>query len=249
MAEELATYQFQLDQVDEALAKDPENAELQKLRGDLTELINLYSNLAQEQQAAAASEIKKKRTDAGAGAAKLWGVGSVVMARYHLDGKYYEAVVDAVPEDPREGAYSVTFKGYGNQEAVNAADIRDPSSTANTSTAAKKRPIEAPKTAATIAATNPDINKKKKKFKPKDGAPSKRDKEQMEKQQAWLSFASGPASKKRKSTSAGATKPILKKPSIFATPDDPMAKVGVVGSGKPMTNFQQRGKHIFQVDE
>ncbi|KAJ3267501.1 hypothetical protein HK104_005818, partial [Borealophlyctis nickersoniae] len=80
--------------------------------------------------------------------------------------------------------------------------------------------------------------KKKKKNFNKTGS-SKKESEQAEKQKAWLSFATGKGSKK-------APAPLLKKSSIFSTPDDPNAKVGVVGSGKPMTQFHQRGKHIFQ---
>lgn len=34
--------------------------------------------------------------------------------------------------------------------------------------------------------------------------------------------------------------------SIFRTPDNPMGKVGVVGSGQGVTAYEQRGKHKFQ---
>lgn len=36
-----------------------------------------------------------------------------------------------------------------------------------------------------------------------------------------------------------------KKSSIFAVPDDPNGKVGVVGSGRGITDFHQRGRHDF----
>ncbi|TPX55805.1 hypothetical protein PhCBS80983_g05016 [Powellomyces hirtus] len=245
MAQELAQYQFQLDQVDEALSKDPGNEELEKLRGDLTELITLYSSLVQEQEAtAAATETKKKRSAPDAG--RKWEVGQTVSAKYSGNGRFYEGVIEALPEGTPDGMYHIVFAGYTTKESVKPGDVREISAAPVQPSANKKRAIEAPVTAATIAATNPDANKKKKKFKPKDGAPSKRDKEQIQKQQAWLSFATG-GDKKRKS-SASAVKPPMKKPSMFATPDDPMAKVGVIGSGKPMTQFQQRGKHIFQPD-
>ncbi|KAJ3175956.1 hypothetical protein HDU87_005620 [Geranomyces variabilis] len=250
MAQELAQYQFQLDQVDEALAKDPENDVLAKLRGDLTELITLYTSVVQDQQvAAAAASSKKKQSAASAPEPKKWKVGDTVSAKYGPNGKFYEGVVAALPEQTPEGRYSIVFAGYSTPESVDPADVRDPSAQpTNTSSAAghnKKRPIEAPVTAATMAAGgNPD-GKKKKKFKPKEaGGPSKRDKEHVQKQEAWLSFAAGSGSKKRKT--AGVTaKPLLKKPSMFATPEDPTARVGVIGSGKPMTQFQQRGKHVF----
>lgn len=59
--EELASYQFQLGQVNEALEKDPENEELLKLSGDLKELITLYQTLvAQEEPKVAPNPIKKR---------------------------------------------------------------------------------------------------------------------------------------------------------------------------------------------
>lgn len=34
--------------------------------------------------------------------------------------------------------------------------------------------------------------------------------------------------------------------SMFKTPDDPMAKVGVVGAGRGMTDYKAKGRHIFE---
>ncbi|RCH78897.1 hypothetical protein CU098_007102, partial [Rhizopus stolonifer] len=56
------------------------------------------------------------------------------------------------------------------------------------------------------------------------------------KKNAWLNFASVGGKKKHS--------PINKK-SIFKSPDNPGGKVGVVGSGKGMTTYLQRGKHIY----
>ncbi|KAI9001701.1 hypothetical protein BC832DRAFT_562442 [Gaertneriomyces semiglobifer] len=252
MAQELASYQFQLSQVTEALEKDPENGDLTKLKDDLTELINLYSNLVQQQRQASTSGTEAKKRKAGAdesgdgdggGTAskpfaplKRWEVGQTVMAKYSADGKFYEAIIETAPDvDSSDGLYSVTFLGYGNSEAVKPSDIKPSKNAAKQSTA-----VAVPQTTLTKAATQPPP--KKKKAHRGERAPSKKEKEQVEKQQAWLAFATGAKGKKK------AVAP-LKKPSIFATPDDPNARVGVVGSGKPMTNFQQRGKHIFSVDD
>jgi survival-of-motor-neuron-related-splicing factor 30 len=35
-----------------------------------------------------------------------------------------------------------------------------------------------------------------------------------------------------------------KRESIFKSPDDPFGKVGVTGSGKGLTDFQKREKHL-----
>jgi survival-of-motor-neuron-related-splicing factor 30 len=40
-----------------------------------------------------------------------------------------------------------------------------------------------------------------------------------------------------------------KKESIFKVPDGTAGKVGVVGSGKGVTEYQKRGKHQFQEDD
>ena len=48
---DLATYQFQLGQVQEALDKDPENSDLLKLKSDLLELVNLYTGLVSQETA------------------------------------------------------------------------------------------------------------------------------------------------------------------------------------------------------
>jgi len=47
---DLATYQFQLGQVEEALVKDPENVDLLKLQSDLLELVNLYTTLVSQEE-------------------------------------------------------------------------------------------------------------------------------------------------------------------------------------------------------
>ncbi|KAJ1557134.1 hypothetical protein HK405_000739, partial [Cladochytrium tenue] len=52
---ELNQYRFQLEQVGEALAKDPGNAELQKLEADLKDLIALYERLVPAPAPAASS--------------------------------------------------------------------------------------------------------------------------------------------------------------------------------------------------
>ncbi|KAI9223777.1 hypothetical protein BC828DRAFT_375192 [Blastocladiella britannica] len=55
-------------------------------------------------------------------------------------------------------------------------------------------------------------------------------------QQSWQQFAS-----KKKAAVPGA-----RGSSIFATPDNPLARVGVTGSGRGMTENKDRGKHRFE---
>ncbi len=51
--------EFQLGQVQEALDKEPSNAELQKLAGDLQELVALYTELVEAEEAAAVTQKKR----------------------------------------------------------------------------------------------------------------------------------------------------------------------------------------------
>jgi len=78
--------------------------------------------------------------------------------------------------------------------------------------------------------------------KRKENPAAKRESEQLAKQSAWLSFTKGAEGHKKKSKIIAP----MKKTSMFATPDDPNAKVGVVGSGRGMTEFQKRGKHLYE---
>jgi len=85
-------------------------------------------------------------------------------------------------------------------------------------------------------------DKKDKDKKKKSGEGQKKINEQNLKQKSWLAFASGSAmAPGRKTTKTKRlVQPPINKRSIFATPENPEGKVGVVGSGKPMTQFQQR---------
>jgi len=67
---------------------------------------------------------------------------------------------------------------------------------------------------------------------------SKLDKQQSDKKSNWQTFLKGKGSKKKKGFITG-----RKKESIFKTSDG--GKVGVTGSGKGVTDFQQRKKHKF----
>ncbi|KAI8929140.1 hypothetical protein BC831DRAFT_444854, partial [Entophlyctis helioformis] len=110
-----------------------------------------------------------------------------------------------------------------------------------------------------------------KKRKAKRDGLSKGDREQLDKQQAWLKFATAGVKKKggpSPSSSSSAASPAatapsgvlasaigakvsgalvmpLQRKSMFSTPDDPNARVGVIGSGRPMTAFSGRAGTSF----
>eukprot|EP00898_Chlorokybus_atmophyticus_P009289 jgi/Chlat1/990/Chrsp108S01415 len=57
---------------------------------------------------------------------------------------------------------------------------------------------------------------------------------------SWKRFQTGKANTSKKAGFLTGTR----KGSIFATPDNPEGKVGVTGSGKPMTDFAKRDKYV-----
>ncbi|KAJ3107927.1 hypothetical protein HDU96_007742 [Phlyctochytrium bullatum] len=294
-ASELSQYQFQLEQVEEALQKDPENKELQKLQSDLKDLISLLEQEAGLQAAQSQKHSGDKRKNhsqpkersqpppkenaneeadrarrersAGSGAGESenlsdlerdleelgdgseyqakWIKGQTVLAKYK-DGKFYEATVENVPA-PGNGFYVVVFKGYTSKERVHIANVRDfdPTQAAKPNPAVtggvnqKKRPT--PKTFAQAFGNGMDRrSKKKQRLLEHQETMKALESEHLHKQKAWQSFASG-GKKVTLKTAAP-----LKKQSMFSTPEDPNARVGVIGSGKPMTQFQNRGKHIYE---
>ncbi|KAF9111836.1 hypothetical protein BGX27_004370 [Mortierella sp. AM989] len=177
-------------------------------------------------------------------APRQWSVGERCRALYAADGKFYEATILSIGGSGQ--AFSVQFKGYESSPpaTVGPEDLKPPHD---------KSKYQKGNAAAATPATVPGGGDKGAKKRAPDGAESgaaaggfKKKKsgaasEQVQKQMAWQSFAKGGAKKGAKAA------PVLKK-SIFATPDNPEGKVGVVGSGKGMTQFQQRGKHIYDTN-
>ncbi|KAG2225837.1 hypothetical protein INT45_007081 [Circinella minor] len=183
-------------------------------------------------------------------------VGQDVMARWSGDGKFYRATITAI--GGADQVFSVSFRGYSDTEMVKAEDVKaldnkkrqgifeDVGGNSAIITAAASTSKSAGPTITAAATTNqtseedqppPAKKGRKEKFQQK-----KKVSEVEVKKNAWLNFASGADNKKKKKKMSAA--PINKK-SIFKTPDNPSGKVGVVGSGRGMTSFQQRGKHLY----
>jgi survival-of-motor-neuron-related-splicing factor 30 len=64
---------------------------------------------------------------------------------------------------------------------------------------------------------------------------------QKEKQGSWQAFLKGKGGKAKAGYMTG-----KKKQSMFSVPEG--GKVGVIGSGRGMTDYQKQGRHEFQVD-
>eukprot|EP00249_Psilotum_nudum_P018614 c26887_g2_i1 orf=593-1525(-) len=197
-------------------------------------------------------------------------VGSKVQAVWSEDGEWYDATIEAITLD----GYLVLYDGWGNKEEVDVANVRrinaghesegedhdieadallDAEREAEVTRLAIKRKIAQAAEADVLPRDLPlklriqsddteDVKAAKKKkihaFK------SKVRLEQLEitqnkRQNAWQQFQNTKGKSKKVGFFTG-----RKRESIFKSPDDPKGKVGVTGSGKGITEFQKREKHL-----
>ncbi|KAI7900545.1 uncharacterized protein BX663DRAFT_439089 [Cokeromyces recurvatus] len=231
--EELESYRFQLEQVELALQSDSTNEELQKLQADLKELIAMFEQVQSSPVKKSNNADASPTTTTMALKNNTFSVNQEVMARWSGDGQFYKAVITAI--GGADQVFSVKFKGYNDSEFVKAEDIKPIIEKKRTGVfedvkASNKKVKKEAASSSSPSTTSASSNSSKMK---------KKTVEFENKKNAWLSFATGDKKKHKKAV------PVINKKSIFKTPDNPEGKVGVVGSGKGMTSFQQRGKHIY----
>ncbi|SAM05857.1 hypothetical protein [Absidia glauca] len=270
---ESEAYHFQLEQVEHALAGDPTNEELLTLQRDLKELIALTTqyeqvssgnnnNSSTQPPPSDISGRKRSRSPSLSSpstdttlqtppaktrsvlAAHQFSVGQEVKAKWSQDGQYYKATITAI--GGADQIFSVQFRGYKDIEVVSVGDIEPLEKDkrkgifegikgvggSNNSGGGGGDSDSSGRIGVSVGDDGSNGANKKKK--------TKKVSEVEVKKNAWLNFAGGGDKKKKKQKVA----PINKK-SIFKTPDNPESKVGVVGSGRGMTSYQQRGKHSF----
>lgn len=189
-------------------------------------------------------------------------VGTKIQAVWSEDGEWYDAIVEAYTPN----GYFVRFAEWGNKEEVDPANVRsvqDDDAAVDALLQAEKE-AEATKQAlkrkiAQAAAGDFQSRSLPAKLRvnpedPEDVKAAKRKKihafkskvrfEQLEvtqnkRQNAWQQFQTTKGRAKKVGFFSG-----RKKDSIFKSPDDPHGKVGVTGSGKGLTDFQKREKHL-----
>jgi len=229
-AQELETYQVQLSQVELALQANPDNEELTSLRSELKELIQLTeASIAQSEQ----SVVKRKAAPAPA---HTFSAGDEVLAKYSGDGNFYPARVTSVGGSTEKRVYSVVFKGYNNTELVDAVAVK-------TLPANYAQHAPAPSAKRKLTKEEEDEReKKKKKNEKKLEVRAAKAKEQNQKQASWQKFT-------KKAERKGVMIAGVAGTSIFKTPDNPLGKVGVTGSGKGMTDYAVRAKHVYTKDD
>ncbi|KAJ7631014.1 hypothetical protein FB45DRAFT_554516 [Roridomyces roridus] len=238
-AADLETYQVQLSQVDLAISSDPDNAaELVSLRSELLELIELTKTaLAAQKEVAVASSSKAEssRKNANSTPTHTWSAGDECLAKYSGDGSWYPARITSVGGSAENRVYYVMFKGYNTTEQVKSSEVKPmPANYAFVVPASNKRKL--------TKAEEEEREKKKKKNEKKVEAKAAKAKEQTAKQATWQKFT-------KKSEKKGVHIAGVAGTSIFKTPDNPLGRVGVTGSGKGMTEVASQIKHKFSFQE
>ncbi|KAK9812726.1 hypothetical protein WJX72_002696 [[Myrmecia] bisecta] len=179
-----------------------------------------------------------------------WAIGARCQAVYSADGEYYQATVTGVSAT---GNFVVTFDAYGNSEEVDRANVRagpEVEEVYRGVSAPKRKRVDEETTAVEmpkwleIKPTDDEKTKQKKKKLQKSYKSKMRfhkmDVETKQRAQAWQDFAKGKGSKKKTGFLTGA-----KKGSMFSVPEGVDAKVGVVGSGKGLTEYKKPARHDF----
>jgi len=187
-------------------------------------------------------------------------IGTKVQAVWSEDGEWYDGTIEGITQN----GYFVRYDGWGNQEEVDPDNVRaiqegvvnallEAEKEAEATKQAIKRKIAQASVVDFQSRTLPEklridpndpedvkVTKRKKihAFK------SKMRMEQLEvtqnkRQNAWQQFQTSKGRAKKIGFFSG-----RKRESIFKSPDDPTGKVGVTGSGKGLTDFQRREKHL-----
>ncbi|KAJ7786393.1 hypothetical protein B0H16DRAFT_1490281 [Mycena metata] len=236
MDQDLETYQVQLSQVDLAISSDPENAELVSLRAELKELIDLTkSAIAAQVEVASSSKAETSRKNTSSAPTHTWAAGDECLAKYSGDGSWYPARITSVGGSTDNRVYNVVFKGYNTTEQVKPSEVKSmPANHTYVVPASNKRKL--------TKAEEEEREKKKKKNEKKVEAKAAKAKEQTAKQATWQKFA-------KKSEKKGVHIAGVAGTSIFKTPDNPLGRVGVTGSGKGMTEVASQAKHKFALND
>ncbi|KAJ7293648.1 hypothetical protein C8J57DRAFT_1269573 [Mycena rebaudengoi] len=232
---DLETYQVQLSQVDLAISDDPGNAELISLRSELKELIDLTKAAIASQAAPASPKAESSKKNTSSTPLHTLGAGDECLAKYSGDGSWYPARITSVGGSTDNRVYSVVFKGYNSTELVKSSEVKP--------MPANHAFIAAPTTKRKLSkAEEEEREKKKKKNEKKVEAKAAKAKEQTAKQATWQKFA-------KKSEKKGVHIAGVAGTSIFKTPDNPLGRVGVTGSGKGMTEVASQAKHKFAIND
>ncbi|KAH6804276.1 nucleic acid binding/RNA binding protein [Perilla frutescens var. frutescens] len=274
LAANLSTYKDQLQQVRKLLNDEPKNSEFLDMEKELVEVIALTKELLETAkqndgssglvtgisgEASPNLHLSGSSFDTASDGNKF-PLGTKVQAVWSEDGEWYDGTIEAHTPN----GYYVCYDGWGNREEVDPDNVRplqegtaDPlleaEKIAVATKEALKRKIAQSATKDFQSWTVPpklqidpndpeDVKAAKRKkihaFKSKMRMEAK-EVTQNKRQNAWQQFQTTKGKAKKVGFFSG-----RKRESIFKSPDDPFGKVGVTGSGKGLTDFQKREKHL-----
>lgn len=268
MSDELEEYKSQLAVVEEGLAEDPGNETLLDLKKELADLIGLLDEQndndgesgGKEQSEATTPVEEVNRAKSASSELHLesggppsespppyrpqhppqekengnrvqFRAGDVVLAQWLSgDKQYYQAKITSVTGSMSKPRYTVKFPKHNSTETLAAESVRQ-----MPTTHVNKKPTIPTKTRPADKVSKPDNQAPKK----VQHQPSKAQILDSGKQK-WQQFT-----KKGLKQGKGTKAKKLGESSMFRSPDDPLAKVGVVGSGRGMSKEKPRTKHVF----
>jgi len=125
MTTELEQYQIQLEQVELALSQDQSNTELQALKEDLLQVIQLAEDLEDAEQQEKSKKLEQKTNTKDSEKDKFVNdfgqPGQRVLAPWSKDGHYYRAIVDEVL--PGSSTVAISFPDYGEKDVCSLKDL------------------------------------------------------------------------------------------------------------------------------
>ena len=225
---DLHLYEAQLEQVNIELNKNSNNEDLKKLKNDLEDLIKLTKTLMTTNPSTNNNKGggSKKSTTIKS---KKYKEGDKVQAKWSRDGNYYNGIIMGISEIEKVTFVSVKFEGYESIELAKVEELK---------------PYIESKSEIQQKQQNNNLKKKKKKRKVIDS--KKLEELELEnkklelmhnkKQKNWKNFLN------KKIPQYNNNKNINSNESSFS-------KIGLVNSGKPMTQYEKRRKHVFNVEE
>lgn len=273
LASNLSTYKDQLHQIRALLLDDPGNTEYADMEKELQEVIELTEELLATAKQTEISGLKIGDDGASpsqhmsgetshytmaSDEFERFAVGTKVQAVWSEDGEWYDATI----ESHTPNGYYVTYNGWGNKEEIDPGNVRameegNTLGVAEKEAEATKQAIKRKIAQAAVVEFQSKTVPAKLKIEPDDpedvkaakkkkihAFKSKQRFEQLEvaqnkRQNDWQQFQTTKGRAKKVGFFSG-----RKRESIFKSPDDPKGKVGVTGSGKGLTDFQRREKHL-----
>ncbi|CEH17337.1 Splicing factor SPF30 [Ceraceosorus bombacis] len=212
----------------------------------------LPSTSAKSRDESPRGESSNLRSTATEKEVRKYAAGEECMAKYQADGRWYPARITSVGGSAANPVYSIVFKGYNTTEMVTSASLKPlarpsgPGAGTGSSDAASNTPVTKAGIVKRGASTltpeeEAERERKRKRNEKKTERSQGKDQAALEKQSTWQKFAKKGA-KKGYSIAGTSGK------SMFRTPEDPLARVGVVGAGKGMTPGESRKRHVYEED-